>query len=69
MEFTVGDIVRLKSGSVTMTVEVVTQEGVAVVWMEGKKILRDRFPAGVLTKNAPVTKQTIITGVRRDGDS
>ena len=50
-----GDVVGLKSGGVSMTVESVgdyspvgPEDGVACVWYEGKQVMRDVFDRAVL---------------------
>lgn len=50
-----GDVVGLKSGGVTMTVEALgdysptgPDDGIACVWHEGSKVMRDVFDRAVL---------------------
>jgi uncharacterized protein YodC (DUF2158 family) len=52
--FVNGDVVILKSGGDTMTVERVdSDEEVACVWSHNHKVTRDIFPAHVLVKYDP----------------
>jgi uncharacterized protein YodC (DUF2158 family) len=47
--FKVGDLVRLKSGGPTMTVDDTDKFGdIECVWFAGKKLERDRFAPGTL---------------------
>lgn len=48
MEFKPGDVVQLKSGGETMTVEEVGDDYVSCVWFNAKKIERDSFSPIVL---------------------
>jgi uncharacterized protein YodC (DUF2158 family) len=50
MEFNVGDTVMLKSGGEVMTVEEVSEDGIACVWFNGKKIERSSFYPATLKK-------------------
>jgi uncharacterized protein YodC (DUF2158 family) len=53
-QFKVGDVVQLKSGSNSMTVEEIDDEGeVSCVWFEGKQPQRGSFPAATLKKAEP----------------
>ena len=46
--FAVGDIVQLKSGGETMTVEEVAGDDISCVWFNSKKLERQTFAAGTL---------------------
>jgi uncharacterized protein YodC (DUF2158 family) len=46
----VGDVVQLKSGGTSMTVEEIDGDHVWCVWFEGKKAQREKFGAGTLRK-------------------
>jgi uncharacterized protein YodC (DUF2158 family) len=46
--FSVGDVVQLKSGGESMTVEGVDGDDISCVWFEGKKIHRQEFVAATL---------------------
>lgn len=48
--FAVGDVVQLKSGGESMTVEGVDGDDVSCVWFEGKRVQRESFAAGTLQK-------------------
>jgi len=48
--FQVGDVVQLKSGGVSMTVEAIDGDDIACVWFEGKRVERNSFPTGTLQK-------------------
>lgn len=48
--FAVGDVVQLKSGGTSMTVEKVDGDDVSCVWSEGKKIQKATFASGTLKK-------------------
>lgn len=57
--FQVGDVVELKSGGPTMTVEKVGRlarsmaeayEGASCVWYDGSKMIRENFPIEALDK-------------------
>lgn len=50
-QFKVGDVVQLKSGSVTMTIEEIDEDGdVSCVWFEGKQPQRGSFPVATLQR-------------------
>jgi len=49
-DFTPGDVVVLKCGSMRMMVEAVTEEGVDVIWAHEGQIGRDRVPMFALNK-------------------
>jgi uncharacterized protein YodC (DUF2158 family) len=49
-EFTVGDLVKLKSGGEVMTVEAVATDAISCVWFNGKKIERNVFIPAALEK-------------------
>ncbi|MFO8027350.1 MAG: DUF2158 domain-containing protein [Opitutales bacterium] len=50
-QFKVGDVVELKSGSVKMTIEEITDDlGVSCVWYDGTQPQRDAFPESTLMK-------------------
>lgn len=51
--FTVGDVVQLKSGGVSMTVEKVDGDEISCVWFEGKKVQKSTFASGALKKYEP----------------
>ena len=46
--FSVGDVVQLKSGGESMTVEEVDSDDISCVWFEGKNLQRQTFGAGTL---------------------
>jgi uncharacterized protein YodC (DUF2158 family) len=46
--FAVGEVVQLKSGGESMTVESIDGDNVGCVWFEGKRVQRDTFAAGAL---------------------
>ncbi|MFH1719033.1 MAG: DUF2158 domain-containing protein [Planctomycetota bacterium] len=48
--FVVGDVVQLKSGGESMTVEEIDGDDVSCVWFEGKRLQRQTFGAGTLKK-------------------
>lgn len=48
MEFKPGDLVMLKSGVPVMTVQAVTGDEVACIWIDKNKTYRETFPAVVL---------------------
>lgn len=50
MTFSVGDLVILKSGSMRMCVEAVSEDGVSTVWCNDGVIGRDTFDPGLLNK-------------------
>jgi uncharacterized protein YodC (DUF2158 family) len=50
MTIDVGDVVRLKSGSPTMTVEWVEDGEAYCVWFDGKKQTGSKFQVSSLTK-------------------
>jgi uncharacterized protein YodC (DUF2158 family) len=51
MEFTQGDVVRLKSGGPDMTVEEIDAQGnVICVWFQGSLVKRQGFAAALLLK-------------------
>ncbi|WP_254513894.1 DUF2158 domain-containing protein [Anatilimnocola floriformis] len=50
-----GDLVRLKSGGPTMTVETVTPAGLLVSWFDGNTLHRDKL---FFTLVEPTTKPT-----------
>jgi uncharacterized protein YodC (DUF2158 family) len=57
MSFQVGDVVRLKSGGPTMTVEEIDDAAAYVVWMDAKgSVSRDSFPPQLLET---IAKDTI----------
>lgn len=43
MNFKIGDIVQLKSGSIKMTIESISEESINCVWMTGGDLKRDVF--------------------------
>jgi uncharacterized protein YodC (DUF2158 family) len=49
----VGDVVQLKSGGESMTVEAAEGDRVWCVWFEGKKIQKATLTAGALKKYVP----------------
>lgn len=49
-QFSAGDVVQLKSGGVAMTVQSVDEENAFCVWMEGKKLHREKIPFVALTE-------------------
>jgi uncharacterized protein YodC (DUF2158 family) len=54
MGFEAGDVVQLKSGGQTMTIEEVSAGRVACIWFDDKnKVCRDAFSAVVLEKYEP----------------
>jgi uncharacterized protein YodC (DUF2158 family) len=48
--FAVGDVVQLKSGGASMTVEKVDGDDISCVWSEGKKVQKATFSSGALKK-------------------
>lgn len=48
--FVVGDVVQLKSGGASMTVEKVDGDVISCVWFEGKKAQKETFGSGTLEK-------------------
>lgn len=53
-DFTVNDVVQLKSGGPPMTVEKIEGDRVFCVWFEAKKVHRETFAAGNLEKYTPI---------------
>jgi uncharacterized protein YodC (DUF2158 family) len=49
-EFSVGDVVQLRSGGTRMTIEHIDGDQVACTWFESKKLERATFFAGALMK-------------------
>ena len=60
--FSVGDVVQLKSGGQTMTVEEVDGKDIACIWFEGTTPKRQTFVAGTLQ---PYTKPSMNLRVTR----
>lgn len=52
-KFKVGDVVRLMSGGVNMTVDQVEGDEIYVTWMDGTQIRRDMLKAPMLTTPPP----------------
>ena len=52
MAFKVGDLVQIKSGGASMTVESVTDQTVVCVWYVGENYYRQEYNAAML-KEAP----------------
>lgn len=46
--FSVGDVVQLKSGGESMTIEEVDGDNISCVWFDGKKLQRQTCGAGTL---------------------
>lgn len=59
--FSVGDVVQLKSGGQTMTVEEVTGDDISCVWFEGKNTQRQTFASGTLKVYAPPRTNLRVT--------
>ena len=60
-DFSVGDVVQLRSGGTRMTIEHIDGDQVACTWFEGKKLERATFVAGALIKYVPMQVGVIRT--------
>jgi uncharacterized protein YodC (DUF2158 family) len=70
MPFVIGDKVRLKSGSPTMTVEKIDGDSVICVWTsKDRKIERGEFVAGTLEKYQPAAARVQLGSSFRGGRS
>lgn len=56
--FAIGDVVALKSGGISMTVEAVEGDSIVCIWMDGKNLQKATFGSGTLKKyvRGPVFK-------------
>jgi uncharacterized protein YodC (DUF2158 family) len=59
--FVVGDVVQLKSGGQSMTVEEVAGDDISCVWFEGKNLQRQTFGAGTLKPYVRPTGAVMIS--------
>ncbi len=50
VEYKVGDIVSLRSGSMKMSIELIEDDQISTVWCNEGVILRDKFLATILKK-------------------
>lgn len=64
-EIVAGDVVQLKSGGEAMTVEAITEVGIACAWFVGKKLERATFQPEALTKTQPRKPGIGSVGIRR----
>ncbi len=53
MAFEVGDLVEIKSGGASMTVEAIEDEWVTCMWYIGDKFTRMKFDQRTLRRKAP----------------
>ena len=51
MDFKLGDVVQLKSGGPSMTVEAISGNDVVCIWFDKMKAHRKSFPAIAVEKN------------------
>lgn len=61
-EFVVGDVVQLKSGGESMTIEEIDRDEISCVWFEGKNVKRDSFAAATLKKYKAVGSVRLMSG-------
>ena len=61
MKFKVGDVVQLKSGGPSMTVQEITEEEALCVWFNRAEQMRDSFAAPALQIAPPRVKRKVIT--------
>jgi uncharacterized protein YodC (DUF2158 family) len=67
MPFVPGDVVRLKSGGLAMTVAKVTDTAVECDWCESKKLRSKTFHPDMLTTTDP-TPTINVTFIKSDGN-
>jgi uncharacterized protein YodC (DUF2158 family) len=63
MAFKVGDVVRLKSGGVDLTIENVS-DAIECVWSDDKKIFRDKFKPETLTEGSKTLEELILASMK-----
>ncbi len=64
MSFQSGDVVKLKSGSPKMTVEIVNQDGVKCVWFDNANSKTATFPPEALLRLFRKGQTSIVSLVR-----